>query len=127
MRLPCSGSWPRSSGWARSIDMSRTCWLASSVTSGYQRSSARAPWGMPERLRRRCPVLVLTESRDAGAPARALAAGAAAAVAKPFKPTVLARTVNELIDRRSVGVMADHSEDRGDEDLGVEQEERLEE
>src|SRR5206468_3235406 len=71
------------------------------LDAGVQRSD-----GLLERLRRRCPVLVLTESRDAGAPARALAAGAAAAVAKPFKPTVLARTVNELIDRRSVEVMA---------------------
>ncbi|HXM58393.1 MAG TPA: response regulator [Candidatus Dormibacteraeota bacterium] len=76
-----------------------------------------------ERLCRRCPVLVLTESRDVTAPARMLAAGAVATVVKPFKPTVLARTVNELIDRRTVEAM----DDRWDDDLGVEQEERLEE
>jgi DNA-binding response OmpR family regulator len=75
-----------------------------------------------ERLAPRCPVIVLTESRDVATPARALRAGAAATVSKPFKPTVLARTVRRLIDRRTLAPM--HSNER---DLGVEQEERLEE
>jgi DNA-binding response OmpR family regulator len=45
----------------------------------------------------RCPVLVPTDARDAGAPERALRAGSAAAIPRPFKPTVLARTAGELI------------------------------
>ncbi len=43
------------------------------------------------------PVVMLTEFRDAAAPARALAAGAAATVEKPFKPTQLARLVAQLV------------------------------
>lgn len=75
-----------------------------------------------ERLAPRCAVVVLTESRDLEMPARALRAGAAATVTKPFKPTVLARTVNQLIGRRRVAGM-----DSNEDDLGVEQEERLDE
>jgi DNA-binding NtrC family response regulator len=50
---------------------------------------------VPE-LSRTCPVLVLTEYRDAETPRRAAAAGAAAILSKPFKPTQLARAVSRL-------------------------------
>jgi DNA-binding response OmpR family regulator len=59
------------------------------------------PFELLERLRPRCPVMVLTESRDAEAPGRALRAGAAATIAKPFKPTVLARAVNTILCRQT--------------------------
>lgn len=42
-------------------------------------------------------VIALTEFRDEVAPGRALELGAARAVAKPFKPTVLARVVGEVL------------------------------
>jgi DNA-binding response OmpR family regulator len=42
------------------------------------------------------PVVMLTEFRDAVGPDRARAAGAAATVEKPFKPTQLARLVAQL-------------------------------
>lgn len=41
----------------------------------------------------RWPVLALVDGTDPGSEARALAAGAARVIAKPFKPTVLARIV----------------------------------
>jgi DNA-binding response OmpR family regulator len=47
-------------------------------------------------LAQRFPVLVLTEFRDGDTPGRALRAGAAATIEKPFKPTVLARVVARL-------------------------------
>lgn len=49
-----------------------------------------------DRLVRGVPVIMLTEFRDAAAPDRARAAGAAATVEKPFKPTQLARLVAQL-------------------------------
>ena len=48
-------------------------------------------------LRERCPVIVLTEFRDEGTPALAMDGGAARVVGKPFKPTVLARVVGEIL------------------------------
>jgi two-component system response regulator VicR len=56
-----------------------------------------------DRLRRRCPVLVLTDLGDAETPALALGRGAATTVRKPFKPTVLARTVAQLLRERAGG------------------------
>jgi CheY-like chemotaxis protein len=47
-------------------------------------------------LAARAPVVVLTEFRDLGTPARATAAGAVATIEKPFKPTQLARLVAQL-------------------------------
>jgi two-component system, OmpR family, phosphate regulon response regulator PhoB len=46
----------------------------------------------------RCPVLALTEARDPGSGARAVRQGAASTVQKPFKPTVLARVVAQLVE-----------------------------
>jgi DNA-binding response OmpR family regulator len=43
------------------------------------------------------PVVMLTEFRDSGAPARARREGAVATVEKPFKPTQLARLVAQLV------------------------------
>jgi DNA-binding response OmpR family regulator len=43
------------------------------------------------------PVVMMTEFRDSVTPARARAAGAAAVVEKPFKPTQLARLVGQLV------------------------------
>jgi len=43
-------------------------------------------------------VVVMTELHDEVAPRKAVAAGAAATVGKPFKPTQLARLVAELGD-----------------------------
>lgn len=43
------------------------------------------------------PVVMLTEFRDSGTPARARRAGAVATVEKPFKPTQLARLVAQLV------------------------------
>lgn len=51
------------------------------------------------RLSRRWRFLALTGFRDESAPVQALAAGAVATLAKPFKPTVLARLVGELTSR----------------------------
>jgi DNA-binding response OmpR family regulator len=48
------------------------------------------------RLRESCAVVVLTDGRDERTRSRSLELGAAAAVPKPFKPTVLARLVREL-------------------------------
>jgi two-component system phosphate regulon response regulator PhoB len=59
-------------------------------------SLAGAGLALLERLQQRCRVAVLTELHDEETPARALRAGAAAAIPKPFKPTVLARTVGQL-------------------------------
>ena len=56
---------------------------------------------VPE-LSRTCPVLVLTEYRDAETPARAVEAGAAAVLSKPFKPTQLARAVSRLCNQEVV-------------------------
>jgi DNA-binding response OmpR family regulator len=47
-------------------------------------------------LAARWPVLTLTVFQDDATPPRALAAGAVATLAKPFKPTVLARLVARL-------------------------------
>lgn len=47
-------------------------------------------------LSRERPVIVMTEFRDEETPRRALAAGAARTIGKPFKPTVLARVVAEV-------------------------------
>lgn len=48
-------------------------------------------------LRARWPVLVLTDLGDAVTPELALRRGAVATLRKPFKPTVLARTVAQLV------------------------------
>jgi DNA-binding response OmpR family regulator len=48
-------------------------------------------------LATRGPVVMMTEFRDATTPSRARAAGAAATVEKPFKPTQLARLVAQLV------------------------------
>lgn len=53
-------------------------------------------------LSRTCPVLVLTEYRDGETPARAVEAGAAAVLSKPFKPTQLARAVSRLCNQEVV-------------------------
>jgi DNA-binding response OmpR family regulator len=45
----------------------------------------------------RCPVVMMTEFRDATTPQQARAAGAVATVEKPFKPTQLARLVAQLV------------------------------
>ncbi|MGI8609382.1 MAG: response regulator [Candidatus Dormibacteria bacterium] len=48
-------------------------------------------------LRAGAPVVVMTESRDEETPNLALRLGAAAIVRKPFKPTLLARLVLEVL------------------------------
>lgn len=58
------------------------------------------PFALLEVLKRRCPVVVMTEFQDAATAARAQAAGAAATVQKPFKPTVLAHLVAQIVARR---------------------------
>jgi DNA-binding response OmpR family regulator len=50
-----------------------------------------------DQLRTGCPVIVMTEFQDETTPAAALARGAVKTVGKPFKPTVLARTVLETL------------------------------
>jgi DNA-binding response OmpR family regulator len=50
-------------------------------------------------LRAACPVVMMTEFRDASTPERARREGALATVGKPFKPTVLARLVAQLAAR----------------------------
>ncbi|MGH7904859.1 MAG: response regulator transcription factor [Candidatus Dormibacteraceae bacterium] len=50
-----------------------------------------------ESLRKTTRVVMLTEFRDRATPERARAAGAVATVQKPFKPTVLAHLVAQLI------------------------------
>lgn len=55
--------------------------------------------GVDRLLRGPRPLIVLFEHGDVATRARAEAAGAAAAVEKPFKPTVLARTVAEVASR----------------------------
>jgi DNA-binding response OmpR family regulator len=52
--------------------------------------------GVLGRLCARWRVLALTGSDDPGAQDRALQAGAASTIRKPFKPTVLARVVEQL-------------------------------
>jgi DNA-binding response OmpR family regulator len=47
------------------------------------------------------PVLALTGFNDAAAVRRATDAGATATLAKPFKPTVLARVVNDIVSGRT--------------------------
>ncbi len=59
------------------------------------------------------PTLVMTESRDETTPDVARAAGAAAVVRKPFKPTVLARLVAELTRKGDEG----HSDTRPVQEL----------
>lgn len=54
---------------------------------------------MLRELGQACPVLALTGSGDDTAVARAIDAGAGATLAKPFKPTILARVVDELAAR----------------------------
>lgn len=49
-------------------------------------------------------IVMMTELHDATTPGRALAAGAAATVRKPFKPTVLAHLVDRLATGRVGGV-----------------------
>jgi DNA-binding response OmpR family regulator len=51
-------------------------------------------------LREHAPVVVMTESRDDSTPDIARSMGAAAIVPKPFKPTVLARVVAEIVAAR---------------------------
>jgi DNA-binding response OmpR family regulator len=46
--------------------------------------------------------LAMVEQRDAAAPARALAAGAAGVVTKPFKPTVVAGLVLDVLQGLAV-------------------------
>lgn len=54
-------------------------------------------------LAARWPVLALTVFQDDTTPPRAMAAGAAATLSKPFKPTVLARLVARLTGRAGQG------------------------
>ena len=51
----------------------------------------------------RSPVVMMTEFRDTVTPQRARAAGAVATVAKPFKPTQLARLVAQLVPAPAAG------------------------
>jgi DNA-binding response OmpR family regulator len=53
-------------------------------------------------LASRSAVVMMTEFRDQLTPQRALAAGAAATVQKPFKPTQLARLVAQLVPATSL-------------------------
>jgi DNA-binding response OmpR family regulator len=55
------------------------------------------PFVLLSLLATRGPVVMMTEFRDATTPSRARAAGAAATVEKPFKPTQLARLVAQLV------------------------------
>ena|SRR5438105_1182225 len=64
--------------------------------------------GLPEEafaligsLAERCPVLALTALRDQEAAAQAVGRGATSAIEKPFKPTVLARAVAQLVEARA--------------------------
>lgn len=50
-----------------------------------------------DQLRRRCPVIVMTEFRDDATPAAAIGRGAVARIGKPFKPAVLARVVADTL------------------------------
>ncbi len=61
------------------------------------------PFMLLSLLAQRCPVVMLTEFRDAVTPPRARAAGAAATVEKPFKPTQLARLVAQLVSAPAAG------------------------
>ncbi len=51
----------------------------------------------------RAGVVLMPEQRDSAAQARARQAGAAALVLKPFKPTVVAATLRELLGTRPAG------------------------
>ncbi len=61
------------------------------------------PFTLLEVLTRRGPVVMMTEFRDMATPQRARAAGAVATVAKPFKPTQLARLVAQLVPATTAG------------------------
>jgi DNA-binding response OmpR family regulator len=71
------------------------------------------PFPLLERLRSRLPVVVMTESRDQVNPGRAARAGAAAVVRKPFKPTVLARVVGQLVRGAASTPPPGHDRGRG--------------
>src|SRR5437868_850969 len=70
------------------------------VDTAVEDGFAGQPYTLIGLLSDRCPVLALTEPRNEGAAAQAVRRGAAKAVEKPFKPTVLAHIVAELVEAR---------------------------
>lgn len=66
----------------------------------------RNAWEVLRTLRARqpeLPVLMILEQEEAGETARAKALGCADCIVKPFKPTALARTVREALERVKAG------------------------
>ena len=61
------------------------------------------PFALLRLLAARSPVVMMTEFRDATTPQRARLGGAVATVAKPFKPTQLARLVAQIVPAATAG------------------------